>query len=252
MQRRILVADNDSVSVALKKIAANDPDLQIDDIGDGAAALQALAEQNYSILLVDLMMLGGVALMEEIQKRNIPVTVLVMTDQDSIDMAVQAMRLGAYDILKKPVDAHHLRLVVQRVLRERQLQDEVASLRQQLQSRYSFRNMISKSPRMHDVFELIANVAQSNTTVLIEGETGTGKEQVALAIHHASQHRKGSMVAVNCAALPETLLESELFGHEKGAFTSAVGKRVGRFELANAGQAPARLAGTPLRAPGRR
>jgi DNA-binding NtrC family response regulator len=150
-------------------------------------------------------------------------------------MAVQAMRLGAYDILKKPVDAHHLRLVVQRVLRERQLQDEVASLRQQLQSRYSFRNMISKSPRMHDVFELIANVAQSNTTVLIEGETGTGKEQVALAIHHASQHRKGSMVAVNCAALPETLLESELFGHEKGAFTSAVGKRVGRFELANGG-----------------
>jgi DNA-binding NtrC family response regulator len=237
MQRRILVADNDSTGLALKKLIVNDPDLHVDDIEDGAAALQALTEQNYSIFLVDLMMptLGGIGLMEEIQKRNLPVTVIVMTGPSSIDQAVQVMRLGAYDILTKPVDAHHLRLLVQRVLRERRLQDEVASLREQLQNRYSFRNIISKSPTMHAVFELITNVAQTNTTVLIEGETGTGKEQVALAIHHASQLRTGTMVAVNCAALPETLLESELFGHEKGAFTSAVGKRVGRFELANGG-----------------
>jgi DNA-binding NtrC family response regulator len=237
MQRRILVADNDSTGLGLQKLVANDPDLQVDDIKDGAAALQALSEQNYSIFLMDLMTpsLGGLGLMEEIHKRNLPVTVIVMTGPSSIDQAVQAMRLGAYDILTKPVDAHHVRLVVERVLRERRLQDEVASLREQLQNRYAFRNIISKSPRMHAVFELIANVAQTNTTVLIEGETGTGKEQVALAIHHASQLRTGPMIAVNCAALPETLLESELFGHEKGAFTSAVGKRVGRFELANGG-----------------
>ncbi len=237
MQRRILVVDNDSIGLALKKLTGNDPEIQVDDIGDGAAALQALNEHNYSVLLIDLMMsnLGGLGLMEEIQKRCIPVTVIVMTGPSSIEEAVQAMRLGAYDILTKPVDAQHLRLVVQRVLRERRLQDEVASLREQLQNRYSFRNIISKSPRMHAVFELISNVAATNTTVLIEGETGTGKEQVALAIHHASQLRPGPMVAVNCAALPETLLESELFGHEKGAFTSAVGKRVGRFELANGG-----------------
>lgn len=237
MQRRILVADSDSTGLALKKLSANDPDLQVDHIGEGAAALQALSEQNYSIFLVDLMMptLDGIGLMQEIQKRNIPVTVIVMTGPSSIDQAVQVMRLGAYDILTKPVDAQHLRLVVQRVLRERRMQDEVASLRDQLQNRYSFRNIISKSPRMIAVFELITNVAGTNTTVLIEGETGTGKEQVALAIHHASQLRSGPIVAVNCAALPETLLESELFGHEKGAFTSAIGKRVGRFELANGG-----------------
>ncbi len=237
MHRRILVADNDSTCLALRKLAANDDDLQVDDVGDGAAALQALSDQNYSVFLVDMMMpaLGGIGLMEEIQKRNIPVTVIVMTGASSIDQAVQAMRLGAYDILTKPVDAHHLRMVVQRVLRERRLQDEVASLREQLQNRFAFRNIISKNPRMHAIFELIANVAQTSTTVLIEGETGTGKEQVALAIHLASQHRTGSMVAVNCAALPETLLESELFGHEKGAFTSAVGKRIGRFEMANSG-----------------
>jgi DNA-binding NtrC family response regulator len=237
MQRRILVADSDSTCVSLKKLASIEPELHVDDIADGTAALHALSEHNYSIFLMDLMTpsTGGLGLMEEIQKRNIPVTVIVLTGQNSIDQAVQAMRLGAYDILTKPVDAHHLRMVVQRVLRERRLQDEVASLREQLQSRYSFRNIISKSPRMHTVFELISNVAQSNATVLIEGETGTGKEQIAVAIHHASHLRTGPMVAVNCAALPETLLESELFGHEKGAFTSAVGRRVGRFELANGG-----------------
>ncbi|HZZ77450.1 MAG TPA: sigma-54 dependent transcriptional regulator [Gemmataceae bacterium] len=237
MQRRILVADGDSTCTALKKLMGAEPDLHVDEISDGEGALHALGAHNYSIFLMDLMMpsVGGLGLMEEIQKRNIPVTVIVMTGQGTIGQAVQAMRLGAYDILTKPIDAHHLRMVVQRVLRERRLQDEVASLREQLQSRYSFRNIISKSPRMHAVFEMISNVAQSNTTVLIEGETGTGKEQIALAIHHASHLRTGPMVAVNCAALPETLLESELFGHEKGAFTSAVGRRLGRFELANGG-----------------
>jgi len=111
----------------------------------------------------------------------------------------------------------------------------VASLRSQLQTRFSFQNILSKNPRMHAVFELIGNLAHTNTTVLVEGETGTGKEQVARAIHAATQSRTGSFVAVNCASLPETLLESELFGHEKGAFTSAVGQRRGRFELAHGG-----------------
>src|SRR5262249_52007916 len=109
------------------------------------------------------------------------------------------------------------------------------SLREQLQGRYSFQSILSKNPRMHAVFELISHVAQTVSTVLIEGETGTGKEMVARAIHNASLVRTGPLVAVNCAALPETLLESELFGHEKGAFTSAVGQRKGRFELADGG-----------------
>src|SRR5262249_54476458 len=132
-------------------------------------------------------------------------------------------------------DLQHLRLVVQRALRERQLLDEVVYLREQLQDRYSFHNILSKNPRMHKIFELISNVAHTTTTVLVEGETGTGKEQVARAIHQASTHRTGPLIAVNCAALPENLLESELFGHEKGAFTSAVGQRRGRFELADGG-----------------
>jgi DNA-binding NtrC family response regulator len=127
-----------------------------------------------------------------------------------------------------------LRLVVQRALRERALQDEVVSLREQLQHRHAFQNILSKNRRMHEIFELIGHVAPTPATVLLEGETGTGKDQAARAIHQVSQ-RPGAMVAVSCAALPETLLESELFGHEKGAFTGASGQRKGRFELANSG-----------------
>src|SRR5690606_11948418 len=122
-----------------------------------------------------------------------------------------------------------------RALRERALQDEVAALREQLQKRYSFNNVLSKSPQMHQIFETITNLAHTNTTVLIEGETGAGKEQLGRAIHRNSHKRTGPWVAVNCAALPETLLESELFGHEKGSFTSASGQRKGRFELADGG-----------------
>src|SRR5439155_4156538 len=124
----------------------------------------------------------------------------------------------------------HLLLVVRRALRERALRDEILELREQMRERYSFQNILSKSPQMHAIFELISNVAQTTTTVLLEGETGTGKELVARAIHEASARtRPGPFVAVNCAALPETLLESELFGHEKGAFTGAVNARTGRF-----------------------
>jgi DNA-binding NtrC family response regulator len=128
-----------------------------------------------------------------------------------------------------------LKLVLQRALREQALADEVANLRQQVRDRHSFHQIVSKNPKMHAVFELIQHVAPANSTVLIEGETGTGKELVARAIHEASPRARGPFVAINCAAVPETLLESELFGHEKGAFTSAVAQRRGRFEMADGG-----------------
>ena len=154
----------------------------------------------------------------------------------SIEEAVKAMQLGAYEFLTKPTNPEHLCLLVRRALHERALQDEVGALRQQLESKHGFLNVLSKSPRMHEIFDLITHVARTNTTVLIEGETGTGKEQIGLAIHKASADlRPGPFVAVNCAALPETLLESELFGHEKGAYTGAVGQRHGRFQQAHGG-----------------
>jgi DNA-binding NtrC family response regulator len=241
MQRRILIAeDAEQTRQQLKTLLESDPSvpLNVDLTADGKEALHKLTEQNYSLFLTDLKMprLDGMQLIQEIHKRQIPVTVIVMTGYGDVANAVEAMRLGAYHFLSKPIDFDHLRRVVQGALKERILQDEVTNLREQLRSRFSFQNIISKNPRMHTVFELIQNVAHTTTTVLIEGETGTGKEQVARAIHAASAPmRSGPMVAVNCAALPKELLESELFGHEKGSFTSAVGQRKGRFELANGG-----------------
>src|SRR5262249_24488495 len=206
-------------------------------VANGTEALEALVESNYSLVLTDLKMPGvdGMQLIEEVQKRRLPVTVIVTTGHGSIEEAVQAIRMGAYDFLTKPIDIQHLRLVLQRALRERALQDAVAQLRAQLRDSSQYFIILSKNPRMYAMFELIQNIAPTNTTVLGEGETGTGKEVVARAIHQASAKNTGPMVAVNCAALPETLLESELFGHEKGSFTSAVGQRRGRFELADQG-----------------
>jgi DNA-binding NtrC family response regulator len=236
-RRALIVEDDDKARHSLQQLLQADPDLRVDATKDGDQALQMLVENNYSILITDLRMprLDGMQLIKEVQRRGLPVTVIVTTGFGSIDDAVQAIRMGAYDFLSKPIDLDNLRLVLQRALRDRALQDEVSQLRAKLQTRFSFHNVLSKNPRMHAVFELIANVAHTTTTVLIEGETGTGKEQIARAIHQASTARTGPLVAVNCAALPENLLESELFGHEKGAFTSAVGTRRGRFELADGG-----------------
>jgi DNA-binding NtrC family response regulator len=238
MPRRILIVeDNDAERRQLQRLLEANPQLRIESTGDGKAALQWLGERSYSLVITDLRMPGldGMELIKEIQRQALPVTVIVTTGDGSVPEAVEAIRLGAYDFLLKPTDMDHLQLVVRRALRERLLQDEVNYLRAQLHTRYSFQNILSKNPQMHAIFELITNVADSTSTVLIEGETGTGKEVVARAIHSSSSRCAGPLVAVNCAALPETLLESELFGHEKGAFTSAVGQRRGRFEMAHGG-----------------
>ncbi|HYT88982.1 MAG TPA: sigma-54 dependent transcriptional regulator [Gemmataceae bacterium] len=239
--RRILIAeDNPQLRQQLQELLSKEDGIAVESTGDGTEALELLSsgEWKYSICLTDLKLPGldGIQLVEEVQQRGLPVTVIVFTGYGSIQDAVLAMRAGAYDFLTKPIDPDHLRLVVQRALRERSLQDEVLYLREQMHNRYAFRDVISKNPRMHAIFELIGNVAQTTTTVLVEGETGTGKELIARAIHQASARlRPGPFVPINCAALPESLLESELFGHEKGSFTGAIGQRQGRFELANGG-----------------
>jgi DNA-binding NtrC family response regulator len=238
LPRRVLILDDNETTCKQLQVLLNEQsNLQVNIQTNGQKALEELARDDYSLLITDLRMPGldGIEMIREIQQRRLPVTVIVTTGYGSIDEAVQAIRLGAYDFLTKPVDLENLRLVIERALRERALQDEVTQLRTQLQKRYSFHNILSKNPRMHSIFELINNVADTNTTILIEGETGTGKEQIARAVQNASRHSNGQFVAVNCAALPETLLESELFGHEKGAFTGAVNQRRGRFEIADGG-----------------
>jgi DNA-binding NtrC family response regulator len=174
-------------------------------------------------------------LIREVSQRKVLVTTIVTTAFGSIDRVVEAMKLGAFDFLTKPIDPTNLKMVIDRALKKRALQDEVIELRQQLKNIYSFNNIISKNRKMHDIFELVRHIAGTKSTVLIEGETGTGKELIAKAVHYSSEERQGNLVAVNCAALPENLLESELFGHERGAFSSAESRRKGRFELADKG-----------------
>lgn len=237
-KRRILIVeDNETARKQMQVFLETEPGLAVDTAANGGDALKALAERTYSVVVTDLKMprVDGLQLLEEVQKRRLPADVIITTGFGTIDHAVQAMRLGAADFLTKPIKLEHLRLVVQRSLRERALQDEVAALRERLHAQFTFHDILSKSPRMHDVFELISHVAETISTVLIVGETGTGKELVARAVHDSSSRRAAPFVAVNCAALPESLLESELFGHEKGAFTSAAGQRKGRFEMAHAG-----------------
>ena len=239
VRQRLLVAEDVAdTRDTLQQLLQLTLGVEVDVAADGAEALEMLRATSYSLLLTDLSMpkKTGLQLIEAIKAESLPVTVVVTTGHGGVQDAVQAMQLGAYDFLLKTADPQHLCLVVKRALAERQLRDEVIALRAELQGSRSFQNVLSKSPKMADVFDLITNIADTVSTVLILGETGTGKEQVARAVHQASAaHRPGPFVAVNCAALPETLMESELFGHEKGSFTGAAGQRKGRFEHANAG-----------------
>jgi len=237
MHRKVLLVDDDNYSTTqLRKLLETD-ELSVDVVENGQEALTALAATDYSVLITDLRMpgMGGMDLIREISLRRVLVTTIVTTSFGSIERAVEAMRLGAYDFLTKPIEPTQLKIVMDRALTKRALQDEVLQLKQQLKENFSFHNIISKNPEMHRIFQLIRHIGGTKSTVLIEGETGTGKELIAKAVHYSSEDRTGSLVAINCAALPESLLESELFGHERGAFTSADARRKGRFELADKG-----------------
>jgi DNA-binding NtrC family response regulator len=237
MRRKVLVVDDDPyLTTQLRKLLETD-EMSVDTVSSAQEALASLGATDYSVLITDLRMpgMGGMELIREVSQRRVLVTTIVTTAFGSIDRVVEAMRLGAFDFLTKPIDPTHLKIVMDRALKKRALQDEVLQLRHQLKDVYSFNNILSKNPKMHEIFELVRHIAGTKSTVLIEGETGTGKELIAKAVHYSSEDRQGNLVAVNCAALPENLLESELFGHERGAFTSAESRRKGRFELADKG-----------------
>jgi two-component system NtrC family response regulator len=237
MDRRILVVDDSElVCQQLSQLLAL-PDRQIKVARDGTTALEWLVERNFALVLTDICLPGinGLDLIREIRQRDLPVAVIVMTGHASLDSAVTAMKLGAYDYLLKPIDSVRLEVLVGQALEDRRLLDEVGALKQNLQQRYAFHQLHGRNPRMREVFSRVERVAPSSCNVLITGETGTGKELVAQAIHYTDPSRQGPLVAVNCAALPELLLESEFFGHERGAFTGADRQKKGRFEHAKGG-----------------
>jgi len=204
---------------------------------DSAKALQTLESTVVDVMLTDLRMPGidGMGLLRRARSLTNPPVCIMMTAYGSIENAVQAMQAGAYHYVTKPVNLDELELVIKRALNSKRIESENVNLREQLEHKFGLENIIGESPAMRQVFETVQQVAPSRATVLITGETGTGKELIAKAIHNLSPRKDGPFIAVHAAALPTSLLESELFGHEKGAFTGAVERRIGRFELSDGG-----------------
>jgi two-component system, NtrC family, response regulator AtoC len=209
----------------------------LDSAPDGPSAIAKLKQDRWSVMLVDLKMPGmdGLQVLEESKQIQPETAVVVMTAYATVETAVEAMKLGAYDYLVKPFDPEELSLMMVKIVAQQQLVRENVLLRKVLKREYRFRDMLSKSPAMHRVFDLARSAAPSQSTILILGESGTGKELLARAVHAESARARSPFVAVSCAALTESLLESELFGHEKGAFTGAVARRRGKFEAADHG-----------------
>jgi DNA-binding NtrC family response regulator len=233
----ILVVDDDqALRQSLREVLEAEGH-EVTTAADGEHGLMRLKEQAFDLVLSDLSMPGmdGMELLKYVGREQPGCPCIIITGFGTINNAVTAMRYGAYDYFTKPVDPTELRLVVARALEHRRLKQENLQLKKQLHRRYGFANMVGNSEPIVRVFELIRKVADSGSNVLILGESGTGKELIAHAIHYNSPSREGPLIPVNCAAIPEELLESELFGHERGAFTHAVRTRIGRFEQANGG-----------------
>ncbi len=233
----ILVVDDDQDMRALLCDELSERGYRVGAASNGRDALKKLGEEDYTVLLTDLRMQGmqGLELLSE-AKRDYPGTnVIIMTGFGSVESAIEAMKQGAYDYVTKPVKNEELALVVEKAVRDALLRREVQQLRRAVREDFSFHHILGKSKPMRQVFDLIRRVADSQTNVLITGESGTGKELAAKAIHFNSDRRSGPFVPVNCAAIPEALLESELFGHLKGSFTDAKGDKRGLFEEAHGG-----------------
>lgn len=203
----------------------------------GEEALEIIEKEPVNIFLIDLKMPGmdGIELFRNIKKRVDPALAVFISAYGTVESAVIAMKEGAFDFIEKPFCPERVELILNKMVEHLNLAEENIQLRKEIEKKYSYHNIIGKSPKMRRVYELIETVSRTNTTVLIQGETGTGKELVARAIHFASERRNNPFVVVSCVNIPETLLESELFGHEKGSFTGAISTKKGKFEIAHKG-----------------
>ncbi len=234
---KILIAEDDHLNLQNLQELLESCGYETHGVGDGRQALDAFGHDSYDLIITDLRMpnMDGLELLRQIKELNADQLIILVTGYGSVQTAVDAMKIGAFDYITKPLKDDLVRLTVSRALSFARLKEENIDLKDRLQDKFDFGKMIGYSDSMKKVFEKIEKVAKTDSTVLIHGESGTGKELVAQAIHFNSDRRYRPLVAVNCGAIPEELLESELFGHEKGAFTGAIRTRIGRFELAQGG-----------------
>ena len=232
----LLVEDEGPLRQALAE-QLGDRGYRVEQVDSGENALARLADFAFDIIITDLRLpgIGGTEVLEAAVERYPDIVAIVVTGFGTVKDAVEAIKRGAWDFVSKPFQIDELLHALDAALEKRRLKSENAYLRAQLEERYRFEGLIGKSPAMKKLFQLLETVAPTNSTILINGETGTGKEVVARAIHHNGTRRSHRFVALNCGAIPETLLEAELFGHVRGAFTGAVGNRQGRFEQAHKG-----------------
>ncbi len=237
LKPKILVVDDEESHRIMLRAVLGAEGYTVTEAADGTEAVAAVGKEAFDVVLLDIRMtnMDGIEALGEIRKISPQVPVLIMTAFASVKTAVEALKAGAFDYLTKPLDIEELKIVIDKAMDHYHLRAENLVLKERLGDRFDFSRIIAASPKMKMLLETLAMVAPSDATVLIMGESGTGKEVIANAIHHNSPRSGEPFIKVSCAALPETLLESELFGHEKGAFTGAVARREGRFQLAHRG-----------------
>ncbi len=234
---KILVVDDEIKMRRVLQMILQKEGYEIVTSKDGREALQKVEEENFDLVLTDMKMpgLSGIDLLKKIRESDEEIPVIMITAYGTVETAVKAMKEGAYDYLLKPFEKDEMKIIVANALKMKTLVRENRYLRGELEEKYKLDNVIGKSSQMQEIYKILREVANTKATVLIQGETGTGKTLVARALHFNSSGKEKPFIHVNCAALPEGLLESELFGHVKGAFTDAVANKPGKFELANAG-----------------
>ena len=234
---KILIVDDESIVRESLSDWLDGAGYDVEIADSGEAALPIIKKKRPKIMVADLVMPGmtGIELMNEAKKIVPTLSTIIITAHATIQSAITAIREGAFDYIEKPFFPEKVELLIEKLVQHQDLIEENIKLRQKIADRFHFEGIIAKSPKMLKIFELIRIVAPTNATVLIMGETGTGKEVVARAIHHQSKRRSKPFIATSCAALPESLLESELFGHEKGSFTGAIERKKGKFEAADQG-----------------
>ena len=240
MTARILVADDEPAITQGLSAILSDEGYEVAVVNDGQKALDSLMGGEYGVVLADLKMpkVDGLALLKALQQKSVPTECIIITGQATVDSAVQAMREGAYDYIEKPLNSeklNRLKALIPKALEKYEIGQKNRELASRLETLTHFGELTGQSEEMRQVYQVIDAVAPSNASVLILGESGTGKELVARAVHSKSDRAKGPFFALNCAALPKDILENELFGHEKGAFTGSINEKAGAFEMADGG-----------------
>jgi two-component system response regulator AtoC len=236
MSSVLVIDDKKSMREMLEQTLVSEG-FNVNSVDSGSRGVEIASEKSFDVVVTDLMMpdMDGIKVLSELKSIDPDTAVIMMTAYGTIENAVEAMKLGAFDFITKPFETSHLTFLIRRALEQRQLEAENEILKEEIESSHGYDEIIGDNVRMHEVMRLMKKVASSDTSVLLLGESGTGKELFARAIHKTSPRKEKPFIAINCAAIPRELLENELFGSEKGAFTSSTAKKMGKFEIANGG-----------------